>query len=129
MSKLYGWWSAKSARLSGYSIYKTPDGVRINVTHVTHDPQCHGTMWEDIRFKGEVTDHCGNIKAPDGCVDDEDYMPMALVPHDEMTFKVIKNRTPEPKAPCPLAYTGTGNCTCGKCRVQKRLVNRNPFGY
>lgn len=123
----HGWWSAQAAREHGYSIYETPDGVRINVTHVTSDPTSHGTMWPDIRYKGPVTKHCKNIQAPDGCVDDDDYMPMALVPHDEMTFKVIKNRTPP--NPCPLSYTGTGNCTCGKCVVRTRHINRNPFGY
>lgn len=126
MSKLYGWWSAQAARAGGYSIYKTPDGVRINVTHVTHDPKCHGTLWPDIRFKGEVTEHCRNISAPDGCVDEYEEMP--LVPHDEMTFKVIKNRTPAPKAPCPLSYTGVGKCTCGNC-PPPRAYDTNPFRY
>lgn len=117
---LYGWWSATAASKHGYSIYKTPEGVRINVTHVTHDPRCHGTFWDDIRFKGEVTDHCGNVKAP---------IPKQYAERDaELTFQVLKSRTPDLKAPCPLAYNGVGNCTCGRCPKPKAF-NRNPFRY
>lgn len=126
METLYGWWSAKAARAGGYSIYKTPDGVRINVTHVTRDPKHHGTMWDDIRFKGEVTEHCRNIKAPDYLDDEIELVEPMMQVHDEITFKVIKNRDPKP--PCPLAYTGTGNCTCGKC-PQPRAYDTNPFRY
>ena len=113
MEKRYGWWSNQAAANNGYSVYKTPSGDHINVCFVTRDPTNHGTKWPDIHFVGEVTEHVRNMK------------PVMMV-HDEINFEVVKS---EPKAPCPLAYNGIGNCTCGKCRVRKRNTNRNPFGY
>lgn len=31
--------------------------------------------------------------------------------------------------PCPQAYYGVGDCSCGKCKSHVRPTNRNPFGY
>jgi hypothetical protein len=145
---LYGWWSDLAAHHNGYYVYKDPQGgpyAYLLVTCVSTNPKIHGTQWKDIIFKGEMTGYqcCGFVNK-DGTfssygkksldlpsVQFRDIRPQVEVienrapsaPNDEITCKVIQNRTP-----CPLAYNGVGNCTCGKC-PKPRAFDSNPFGY
>lgn len=34
-----------------------------------------------------------------------------------------------PKGPCTVAYYGTGDCTCGNCRIFKSDTRNNSYGY
>lgn len=121
----HGWYSAECASIHGGSYYKTPQGRTIRITCVT-ESKAHGTLWKDIKYVGEVTDWVGKFGPTVEMVEEEEVMPIMYV-HDELTFKTLKNRTPP--NPCPLSYTGTGKCTCGKCPKRITNVNRNPFGY
>lgn len=145
----YGWWSDNQAALSsGYSVYRAPDGTEHNVSMVTSG-STHNTAWSDIRYVARVRDWVRNISgAP------KPYRsPGISAPHPPVNATIQSQ--PEPKqvvsirgdvdmeldwsnnkkasaptaaAPCPKAYTGAGDCTCGKCPKNKKITS-NPFGY
>jgi hypothetical protein len=56
VKKLYGFYSIKGASLCGHSVYKRPDGTKVNVTVVSTSATDSNTFWDDIEFVGEVTE-------------------------------------------------------------------------
>jgi len=63
----------------------------------------------------------------------QDFRPKTQISTPE-ELEQIRQKVAEKNAFCPLAYTGAGNCTCGKCQrdtrqVAVKVVLGGPFGY
>ncbi len=54
MTKKYGIFSEKQAKVGGIVLYESVDGKKVFVTHVSDQPGCPGCKWDDKKDVGEI---------------------------------------------------------------------------
>lgn len=130
----HAWYNPRS--ISGSVWYLSEDGkTEVECTMVERDYRTE--RHANFVYRGKVTQYLrGSIGDPseDAWMDTRyhEYGKRELPVKEDIQFDSlgdIELSLPQ-NQPCPRAYTGAGNCTCGKChKTNTATINRNPFGY